>query len=172
MTQNAEADWYVAQLKPNGFARAVANLARQGFATFMPMQNRTIRHARQLKNVMRPVFPGYLFVQFGADRADWRKINSTFGVSRLVSFSESQPTPVPSALMAGLLARCDAQNILQAPADLKAGEKVRLLSGAFADFVGEVETLIGDESVRVLLDIMGQSARLDVPRGQVGRMTD
>ena len=167
-----KADWYVAQLKPNGFARAVANLTRQGFDTFMPMQNRTIRHARQLKNVTRPVFPGYLFVQFGADRADWRKINSTFGVSRLISFNERQPAPVPTDLIAGLRARCNERDILQPLRDLKKGEQVRLLSGAFADFVGEVETLMGDESVRVLLEIMGQSTRLDLPLGQVDRVTD
>ena len=55
--------WYVAQIKPNGFDRAVANLARQGFLTFSPMQKKTVRHARQLKNLLQPVFPGYLFVQ-------------------------------------------------------------------------------------------------------------
>ena len=62
--------WYLAQIKANGFDRAVANLARQGFLTFSPMQNKTVRHARQLKNVLRPIFPGYLFVQFGAERSD------------------------------------------------------------------------------------------------------
>ena len=41
--------WYLAQIKANGFDRAVANLARQGFLTFSPMQNKTVRHARQLK---------------------------------------------------------------------------------------------------------------------------
>ena len=34
--------WYVAQLKPNGFDRAVANLTRQGFQTFMPMQKKKL----------------------------------------------------------------------------------------------------------------------------------
>ena len=41
--------WYLAHIKANGFDRAVANLARQGFLTFSPMQNKTVRHARQLK---------------------------------------------------------------------------------------------------------------------------
>ena len=162
--------WYVAQIKANGFDRAVANLARQGFLTFSPMQNKTVRHARQLRNVLRPIFPGYLFVQFGAERSDWRKINSTFGVSRLVSFAKSVPAPVPDALIAGLQARCDAQNILLPIRDIEIGEKVRLLSGAFADFVGEVEDMVGQDNVRVLLDIMGQYARIDVQQGQLSRL--
>ena len=162
--------WYLAQIKANGFDRAVANLARQGFLTFSPMQNKTVRHARQLKNVLRPIFPGYLFVQFGAERSDWRKINSTYGVSRLVSFEKSAPAPVPDSLIAGLQARCDAQNILLPIRDIEIGEKVRLLSGAFADFVGEVEDMVGQDNVRVLLDIMGQYARIDVQQGQLSRL--
>ena len=69
-------NWYVAQIKAPCFERAAANLTRQGFLTFSPMQKKTVRHARKLKNVLRPVFPGYLFVRFGADNSDWRKINS------------------------------------------------------------------------------------------------
>jgi transcriptional antiterminator RfaH len=161
--------WYLAQIKANGFDRAVANLARQGFLTFSPMQNKTVRHARQLKNVLRPIFPGYLFVQFGAARSDWRKINSTFGVSRLVSFAKSVPAPVPDTLIAGLQARCNGQNILLPIRDIEIGEKVRLLSGPFADFVGEVEDMVGQDNVRVLLDIMGQYARIDVQQGQLSR---
>ena len=114
------------------------------------MQKKTVRHARQLKNVLRPVFPGYLFVQFGAERGDWRKINSTFGVARLVSFEKS----VPAGAGPGL-PRCDVF-YYRLP--------------AFADFVGEVEDMVGQDNVRVLLDIMGQYARIDVQQGQLSRL--
>lgn len=164
------AKWYVAQLKPNGFDKAVANLARQGFETFMPVRRQTVRHARQMRDVLKPVFPGYLFIRFGATRSDWRKINSTFGVSRLVSFEKNLPAPVPDALMAGLQARCDAKHILQPLDDLKAGEKVKMQSGAFADFVGEIETFVAEDCVRLLFDFMGQVTRIDLPRGQVERV--
>lgn len=162
--------WYVAQLKRNGFEQAVVNLGRQNFETFMPMQKNTVRHARQLKNVLRPVFPGYLFVRFGTNRSDWRKINSTFGVSRLVSFDKSAPTPVPDKLIAGLRARCDGGDILLPMRNVEIGEKVRLLSGAFAEFVGEVEDMVGQNNVRVLLNILGQYARIDVKHGQLSRL--
>ena len=170
MAVREKAKWYVAQIKPNGFDRAVTNLARQGFQTFMPMQKKTVRHARQLKNVLRPVFPGYLFIQFGAERADWRKINSTFGVARLVSFEPSVPTAVPEELMAGLQARCDAEQCLQPLDDLKIGERVEMVAGAFAGFVGEVESLRSGEGVRVLMDIMGQAAHVELSHEQVNRL--
>lgn len=156
--------WYVAQIKANGFERAVANLARQGFLTFSPMQKKTVRHARQLKNVLRPVFPGYLFVQFSAKRGDWRKINSTLGVARLVSFEKSLPASVPDSLIAGLRARCDAQDCLQVSDDLRIGEKVKIVAGAFAGFVGEVENFISEERIRLLYDFMGQKSRIEIKK--------
>jgi len=164
------AKWYVAQLKPNGFAKAVANLGEQGFETFMPLRRKTVRHARQMREVLRPVFPGYLFIRFGAKRSDWRKINSTFGVSRLISFEKALPAAVPDALMAGMQARCDAGQVLQPLDDLQAGEEVKMLSGAFADFVGEIETFVADDCVRLLFDFMGQVTRVDVSRADVERL--
>ena len=166
----AAAKWYVAQLKPNGFAKAVANLDKQGFETFMPLRRKTVRHARQMREVLRPVFPGYLFIRFGAERSDWRKINSTFGVSRLISFEKALPSPVPDALMAGLRARCDTAHVLQPLDDLQTGEKVKMLAGAFAEFVGEIETFVANDCIRLLFDFMGQTTRVDVPREDVERI--
>mgnify|MGYP005742402427 CR=1 FL=1 len=165
-----EARWYVAQVKPNGFARAEANLDRQGFETFMPLRRKTVRQARQMREVLRPVFPGYLFIKFGSKRADWRKINSTFGVSKLISFEAGKPVPVPDALMAGLHARCDDHQILQPFDDLQTGASVRMLSGPFADFVGEVEGMVANDCVRLLFELMGQTTRVDVPQGDVERI--
>ena len=162
-----EARWYVAQIKPNGLARAQANLNRQSFETFMPLRRKTVRHARQMRDILQPVFPGHLFIKFGSQRADWRKINSTFGVGRLISFEAGKPAPVPDTLMAGLRARCDEQHILRPLDDLRAGARVRMLSGAFADFVGEVEGIVANDCVRLLFELMGQTTRVDVPRSEV-----
>jgi transcriptional antiterminator RfaH len=169
VSNDASMKWYVAQLKPNGFERALANLRQQNFETFMPMRRKTVRHARQLKAVLRPVFPGYLFIRFGAARSDWRKINSTFGVNKLVSFESEQPAPVPEALMQGLQKRCDARHVLKPLDDLKTGEEVKMISGAFAEFIGEIESFVASDCVRILFDFMGQKTRLDVPRSDVER---
>ena len=162
--------WYVAQLKPNGFGTAQANLMRQGFESFCPMRLTRVRHARQMRDVLRPVFQGYLFVKFGADQGDWRAINSTLGIARLISFEPGQPAPVPEDLMAGLKARCDAHGLLQPMDDLKLGEHVRLTAGAFAGFVGEIDTLLSKDTVRLLFEMMGQKTHIDVPTQTLERL--
>lgn len=169
MINNESDNWYLAQLKPNGFERAIFNLNRQKFVTFMPMRRKTVRHARRLKEVLQPIFPGYVFVRFGAHSIDWRKINSTIGVTRLVSFHAEKPAAVPKGLIAALIKRCDEQDVLRPLDDLKTGEAVKMVSGSFAEFVGEIEAFVAADRLRILFDFMGQKTRMDVPRGDVER---
>ncbi len=54
--------WYLIQFKPNSHRLAERNLLRQGFETFLPMQEVTRRKASRFVNDLRPLFPGYMFV--------------------------------------------------------------------------------------------------------------
>ena len=163
--------WYVAQLKPNGFSKAQLNLSRQGFECFMPMRKVTLRHARKLTAGLRPVFPGYIFIKFGLDNAEWRKINSTLGVNRLISFHEGRPAQIPEALMAGFMARCDDQHMLKPISDWKTGDTARLISGPFADFIGEVEELVSSDRVRLLFKFMEQYKSVEVSSAVLERLS-
>ena len=154
--------WYVAQLKPNGFHKAQLNLARQGFECFMPMRKRTIRHARKLDTVVRPIFPGYIFVKFGLNNIEWRKINSTLGVNRLISFREGRPAKIPESLMEGFMARCDDKHMLKPISDWKTGDNARIIAGPFADFIGQVEELVSGDRVKLLFNFMEQYKSLEL----------
>lgn len=167
----AKNSWSVAQLKPNGFNKAQLNLARQGFECFMPMREVTVRHARKLSVGLRPVFPGYIFIKFGLDNADWRKINSTLGVNRLISFHEGRPAQIPDALIEGLMARCDDKHMLKPISDWKTGEKARLVSGPFSDFVGQVEGLVSGDRVRLLFKFMEQYKSLEMSSAALERLS-
>ncbi|MDG0984248.1 MAG: transcription termination/antitermination NusG family protein [Planktomarina sp.] len=77
--------WFLLQYKPNSHRLALRNLHRQGFETFLPVQDVTQRYSTKFVQQTRPLFPGYMFVSFALDTAPWRKINSTVGVARLVA---------------------------------------------------------------------------------------
>jgi len=53
--------------------------------------------------------------------------------------------------------------------DLKVGERVKMLSGAFGEFIGEIETFVANDCVRLLLDFMGQVTRVDVAIADIER---
>ncbi|MBL1436674.1 MAG: transcriptional activator RfaH [Rhodobacteraceae bacterium] len=153
--------WFVAQLKPNGFALAKSHLQRQGYETFMPMQTRTVRHARKERRVQRPLFAGYIFISFNPLETQWRAINSTFGVVALVVARRNTPQQVPDGLMRALMARCDPKgNILPLPV-FNPGDKVRVISGPFRDAMAEVEQASEGERVRLLFELMGRAVVAD-----------
>lgn len=162
--------WYVAQLKPNGLQLARRNLGRQGFEIFCPMQHRTRRvRGREIPAVL-PLFPGYFFVALDPARGDWRHVNNTRGVARLITLDDTGPRPVPPALIDGLRARCDAEGVLLPPKSFEIGDPVEVTSGPLAGFVSRVDTLDPDRRIWVLLELMGRATRVAVPAEHLRHM--
>ena len=158
--------WYLIQFKPNAHRLAQRNLKRQDFEVFLPMQEITRRKASRFVSELRPLFPGYMFVGVDSRSAPWRTINSTIGVSRLVSF-DGTPKPLPLPLISSLMSRCDASGTLLPPKTLNVGDAVDVLSGPFANFVATVEKVDAQQRIWLLIEFMGQGARINVSADQL-----
>ncbi|SDX67693.1 transcription termination/antitermination protein NusG [Litoreibacter albidus] len=169
MTQNVIAEdmgWFLAQLKPNSAQIAKRNLERQGFETFLPLEETTQQRSGRFVTARRPLFPGYIFVAFNAVQGCWRSINSTQGIKQLVSFGRA-PTPVPCDLVDGLKARCDRLSNLVEGHALGAGDAVTFTNGPFSNFVGEIEKVESQQRVWVLMDLMGGRTRVAANEAQL-----
>lgn len=153
--------WFLAQTKPNSHRVAERNLGRQGFKTFLPLQEETKRVRGNFSTQMRPLFPGYLFVAFDVEIGGWRAVNSTYGITRLVNFGK-QPTPVPLDLVSTLMLRCDREGKLMPPKLLEPGDEVMVTKGPFAEFIAKIESIAPDRRVWVLMEIMGGGTRVAV----------
>lgn len=153
--------WFLAQFKPNSHRIAERNLARQGFRTFLPQHEETTRARGKFTTQMRPLFPGYLFVAIDVTQGRWRTVNSTIGISRLVSLS-GKPTPVPPDLISQLMLRCDREGKLLPPKVLEPGDEVMLTKGPFANFIATIESTAPDRRIWVLMDLLGAPTRVAV----------
>ena len=102
MNQSLNKKWFIAQIKPNSSHYATQNLERQGFQTFLPKMEITNRKGNKfvVKNVY--VFPGYIFVYFNPHIISWTKINSTYGVSKILTFNK-KPAVISSDLILPIL---------------------------------------------------------------------
>ena len=158
--------WYLIQFKPNSYRLAERNLHRQRFETFLPMQKITRRKASRFVSDLKPLFPGYMFVSVNSDLAPWRTINSTIGVSRLVSL-EGKPKPLPLQLISGLMLRCDPSGALLPPKSLNEGDSVEMLTGPFANFIATVDTIDPEQRIWILMDFMGQKTLMQVTADQL-----
>jgi transcription elongation factor/antiterminator RfaH len=155
--------WYVVHTLPHAEKRALRQLENQQFRTFLPMRQKTIRHARKLSTVIAPFFPRYLFVTLDLQRNQWRSVNGTFGVASLVMGGDL-PCPVPMGIVESMIALADAQGLLNLSPNLKVGASVRLAAGPFAEQIGILDRLDDSGRIRVLLNILGRQVSVSLSR--------
>lgn len=155
--------WYVVQTQPRREEKALLHLRNQNFHAYLPRYRKTRRHARRVEKVLRPLFPGYLFVELDRDSQAWRPINGTVGVARLVARG-NEPQPVPEGIVDEILAReGDGGAVTLAPRTFEKGQKLRLTHGAMAEQVGLFEEMADDQRVVLLLDLLGREVRVTAP---------
>lgn len=161
-TGQGDRPWYLARLKAGGAAVALRNLERQGMEGFLPQEACTRRRGGAFVTVTAPLFPGYLFLRAAPGAVpDWRAVNATRGIARLVAFG-STPARVPPGIVEALIARCDPQGRVQPDPALGPGDRVRIASGPFADLMAEIVSAAPDRRIWLLLDIMGTPTRVAI----------
>jgi transcriptional antiterminator RfaH len=153
--------WYVVQTNVNSEARAAQNLIRQGFEIYLPRYLKRRRHARKVDFAAKPFFPRYMFVAIDMATQRWRSIQSTFGVSRLVSNGD-YPAIVPESIVHALRAREDDKGFIQFESKpvFAVGDKVRVLAGAFMDNAGLFSGMADRDRVSILLELLGRKVRV------------
>ena len=161
--------WYVVQTQPHAERKAIFHLARQGFHTYLPLYRKRRRHARKVEIVSAPLFPRYLFVAIDLASQQWRSIQSTLGVSRLVCNGE-RPAELADAVILEMKQREDNAGFVQLERriNFSPGEKVRVLEGIFSSYLGVFEGMSGSERVSVLLDLLGRKVRVNIEAEAVG----
>jgi len=147
-------DWWVVQTEANFEHVARLLLMRLGFTTYAP---RT-----KIRGRIAWLFPTYLFVCAG-DR--WYPILWTNHVVRLLMAGD-QPATVKGEIVTHIRKREDLHGFVKLPLpnrNLKPGQRVRVINGAFQGQIGLYEGQTGRDRERVLLELLGQSVPVELP---------
>jgi transcriptional antiterminator RfaH len=155
-------EWFILQFKSNSHHIAVKNLNQQGFETFLPLHETTSRRLSRFINTSKPLFPGYMFIKFDRAESEWHKINSTYGVSRLITFNSILKS-IPTIFVDNLMKRYDLSGKLLPKQKLKKGDPVTVLKGPFANFIATVEKYEADQRIWILMDLMGRKTKIQTP---------
>ena len=164
MTQIVEASqddrhegWYVAQVKPGANDLAERNLARQGFHAVMPRLLKMRRVGARQIQVRTPLFPGYVFIDPQTVAQSWRPINSTLGISRLLTGQGGRPARLPAGFVAALLRGCDEAGVFAGRPALNPGDTVEVVvdDDVASDLPAEVARDVG----RVVEEGLGNAVR-------------
>lgn len=155
------ARWAVVQTHPNRERTALENIGRQGFKAYCPQVRKSVRHARQCRQVLRPMFPGYLFVRIEAAPCSPRALHSTIGVRSVVQFGR-EPGAVDDSFIAALVAR-EVDGAIHLPeSTYRIGQQVRFAGGAFDDLVATIIGMDERDRLIVLMDMLNNRVRVKV----------
>ncbi len=141
-------------------------IADQFGEILVPMEEVTERRGTKTRRTKRKFFPGYIFVQMVMTKASWHLVTNT---SRVTGFLGGRnPRPVKAAEMQRMLGQGEGEAEAAAAVEYKVGDKVRVKSGAFANFVGEVEEVNADKrKIWLSVSIFGRPTRVEVDFSEV-----
>jgi len=138
--------WAVATCVSNCEALATRGLERQGIVCYHPRFRAT--------KVVRPLFPGYLFV---LAQNGWRSVLGTRGIIGLI-MNDGKPALLNDSVVEGVRDLEGREGLVELPDPFKPGMRVRVARGALADLEGVCDA-VDEHRVFVLLKFLGQETR-------------
>ncbi|WP_024881446.1 transcription termination/antitermination NusG family protein [Methylosinus sp. LW3] len=157
--------WAVVSTQAHQERLALENLMRQQYHVYCPFVLKRVRHARRTREVSRPLFPGYIFVEL-APETRWSPICSTFGVRALVRSGE-KPSFLPGDFIDDLKIR-EIDGVIVAPSrPFEIGQKVRITGGAFHDFIATIIDMDERDRIVVLMELLSRPVKVKLTSEQV-----
>ena len=153
--------WIVARNKPNQDKIALINLERQNFEFFQPTFKTMSKIQNKFKEIIKPVFPGYIFIAINLEDKNWHKINNTRGISSIIVFGNEIPL-IRCELIEALKHRFSLDSIPKEANPLEVGMNAEITNGPFAQLIGKIEEIDADQRIWILLDILGTQTRVSI----------
>ncbi|MDW8102674.1 MAG: transcription termination/antitermination protein NusG [Anaerolineae bacterium] len=120
----------------------------------------------QRQTVKRRIFPGYVLVKMIMNERSWYVVRNTPGVTGFVGIG-SKPTPLTEEEVEKIMQRVYAP-APQVEVGFRPGERVRIIEGPFAEFIGIVDEIFPDKGkVRILLSFFGRETPVELDVLQV-----
>ena len=111
--------------------------------------------------MLRPLFPGYLFVRVHADLQRWRPILSTYGV-RMVVCCGDRPSFLDDRFVEDLRARTINGAIVRPARPYELGQRVKMAGGAFDGLIATILEMGEKDRLVVLMDLLNRPTKVRV----------
>ncbi len=119
--------------------------------------------------IRRKVMPGYLLIQMRYSDALWEHIRNVTGILR-GSRGFAKPIPVKEDELT-ILRRNIGEKVEAPKIELKKGDRIKVVSGPFVDFVGVVEEVNEPQRrVKVTVEVFGRPTYLELSYDEVERV--
>ena len=164
-------NWYCIRTRRYKESWVAQQLSELGYDTHLPLlrERRIVR--RQLKWVIEPLFPCYLFGRFAASDG-FCAVSYTRGVVSVVGTLEDGPIAVDEWIITALRERSVNGCIEVRPAPLTPGDELEVVEGPFRGLKALFQQeLKAGERVAVLLELLASQVRVELPRAYVRKQS-
>ena len=151
--EDIQRDWYVVYSKPHKEEQAQFHLRMKGLDVFFPRLD-LLRVAEKRKRII-PLFPNYLFVRIHLP-TEFHYVTWSPGVKRLVSFGD-RPVPLDDDVVNFLKQQTNAEGLIKACSQLRAGQEVEIRGGPFDGLIAIIQDPPDAKGrVRILLKLLSR----------------
>lgn len=177
-TKKAQKRWYIVHTYSGHENKVKVNLEKR--IEYMNMGEKIFRVEVPQKTVTQvkggkkqereeKIFPGYVLVEMIMDDDSWYVVRHTAGVTKFVG-SAKRPVAAKDSEIKKIIHRTQTQT-QKIQLDVKAGDKVRIISGPFADFVGDITEVYPDKSkLRANVSIFGRETPVELEYKQIQKL--
>ena len=145
------------------------NMGDKIFRIEVPQKTVTQMKAGKKQEKEEKIFPGYVLVEMIMDEDSWYVVRHTSGVTKLVG-SAKKPIPAKESEIKKILHRSSSQ-VEKIELDVKVGDKVRIISGPFADFDADIIEDYPDKSkLRANVSIFGRETPVELEYKQINKL--
>lgn len=145
------------------------NMGHKIFRVEVP--DKTVSKVKDGKRIDKEekLFPGYVLVEMIMDDDSWYVVRHTPGVTKFVGAAR-KPIPAKDSEIKKILRRTQSK-VAKVEIDIRIGDKVRIISGPFADFVGDVTEVYPDkEKLRANVSIFGRDTPVELEYNQIQKV--
>ena len=145
------------------------NMADKIFRVEVPQKTVVQMKSGKKQEKEEKIFPGYVLVEMIMDEDSWYVVRHTTGVSKFVG-SVKKPIPVRESEIKRILHRTSSQ-VEKVELDVKVGDKIRIVSGPFADFDADIIEVYPDKSkLRANVSIFGRETPVELEYNQINKL--
>ena len=145
------------------------NMGEKIFRVEVPQKTVTMMKAGKKQEKEEKIFPGYVLVEMIMEDDSWYVVRHTAGVTKFVG-SAKKPVAAKDSEIKKIIHRSQTQT-QKVQLDVKAGDKVRIISGPFADFVGDITEVYPDKSkLRANVSIFGRETPVELEYKQIQKL--
>ncbi len=145
------------------------NMGEKIFRVEVPQKTVTQMKGGKKQEREEKIFPGYVLVEMIMDEDSWYVVRHTAGVTKFVG-SAKKPIPARDSEIKKIINR-SSSTTQKIELDVKAGDKVRIISGPFADFVADIIEVYPDKSkLRANVSIFGRETPVELEYKQINKL--